>query len=351
MKLSIFYLELAELLVEQLTHKICYYQNNWYKFNSPIWIPIIDWRHYISNEAHGLTLPSHFNRGQLIQTINSAEFPFCITKHLRPALTNLTGFDTNPNLIACSNGVLDFSTGKIRDGLPEDYITRQTSVIYCEYQPTSPEVQLLHRFLEQIFPDQSERFYFISLILNCFTGEGPTVISNLGSSEMNRQAIKQFILKLFTVGTAVGVPGYAVDLFLTNQIITRQNRNGIKIIFGYGLKLGGISLRLQTNIGTLMINQPLPNAKILNYQPTRSEYKNGLLQLAAVPIQPDESAALWFFFNLNRHRLIWSGPNHHRFCIPKLQAQVKTLFLIRLSHLSLSLLAPELMFQIAYFLC
>src|SRR5207245_2022537 len=44
-------------------------------------------------------------------------------QHLRPVVDEGTGWDENPHLLCCENGVVDLRTGEKRDGRPEDRIT------------------------------------------------------------------------------------------------------------------------------------------------------------------------------------------------------------------------------------
>jgi len=73
--------------------------------------------------------------------------------------------DSNKDLIAFNNGVLDMTTSDFtfRDGKPEDYISFSTGIDYepdrpyYEY-PTWPEVEL---FIKKVLPDKEVREYFM----------------------------------------------------------------------------------------------------------------------------------------------------------------------------------------------
>jgi P4 family phage/plasmid primase-like protien len=78
--------------------------------------------------------------------------------------------DTQPYLLCCKNGVMDFKEGKFRRGYPEDYLSKCTNLSYIPFTPRFPvsygigdwrgkptEEQLrrqmeIREFMEQLFP-------------------------------------------------------------------------------------------------------------------------------------------------------------------------------------------------------
>ena len=78
--------------------------------------------------------------------------------------------DTQPYLLCCKNGVMDFKEGKFRRGYPEDYLSKCTNISYIPLSPAFPvsygmgdwrgqpsEEQLklrnqIREFMEQLFP-------------------------------------------------------------------------------------------------------------------------------------------------------------------------------------------------------
>lgn len=74
--------------------------------------------------------------------------------------------DRHKHLIAFKNGVFDLSAFIFRQGLPEDYITKQMSVEYkSSYSMESPEVVEMLEFFSKIFPDKELFDYF--MLENC----------------------------------------------------------------------------------------------------------------------------------------------------------------------------------------
>ena len=98
-------------------------------------------------------------------------------------------FDENVNLMGFENGVLDLKTYMFREGRPEDYITMSTGITF----PVEPhELPLsidnlwlkiqqtqnfqfferdIHKFMDQVFPDESVRKYVWRWLSKCLSGE------------------------------------------------------------------------------------------------------------------------------------------------------------------------------------
>jgi putative DNA primase/helicase len=68
-----------------------------------------------------------------------------------------TQLDAHPYLLAVANGVVDLTTGDLREGDPDDLITRGTDVAY---QPDAP-CPRWERFLEEIFNDDHDLIAFV----------------------------------------------------------------------------------------------------------------------------------------------------------------------------------------------
>lgn len=71
---------------------------------------------------------------------------------------HLEAFDTNPDLFACANGVIDLKTFQMRPARPDDYISMSSPVIYFD-EKNAPKLemrQLLLDILRTIFPVAEE---------------------------------------------------------------------------------------------------------------------------------------------------------------------------------------------------
>jgi P4 family phage/plasmid primase-like protien len=80
--------------------------------------------------------------------------------------------DSNKELIAFNNGVLDLTTFEFRDGKPDDYMSFSTGVDYDPekaYQsyPAWAQIEL---FLSQVLPDPEVRSYFMKHLSTCLIG-------------------------------------------------------------------------------------------------------------------------------------------------------------------------------------
>jgi P4 family phage/plasmid primase-like protien len=80
--------------------------------------------------------------------------------------------DSNKELIAFNNGILDLTTFEFRDGRPEDYISFTTGIEYdvdMKYQQY-PEWSEIDKFIKQVLPDNEVRQYFMRHLSTCLIG-------------------------------------------------------------------------------------------------------------------------------------------------------------------------------------
>jgi len=80
--------------------------------------------------------------------------------------------DSNKELIAFNNGVLDLKTFEFRDGRPEDYISFSTEINYDPQKVSSdyPEWHKIEEFISQVLPDPDVRLYFLRHLSTCLVG-------------------------------------------------------------------------------------------------------------------------------------------------------------------------------------
>jgi P4 family phage/plasmid primase-like protien len=84
--------------------------------------------------------------------------------------------DSNKDLIAFNNGVLDLVTFDFRDGKPEDYLSFSTGIDYNperHYSSYSSWKQI-DLFLSQVLPDKEVREYFLKHLSTCIVGGNKT---------------------------------------------------------------------------------------------------------------------------------------------------------------------------------
>jgi len=92
------------------------------------------------------------------QKINAA---IALLKSEYPVTDDGENWDIDPMLLGCKNGVVDLTTGAIRNGKPEDLITMTTGVKYDPHA-TCP---MWKQFLSEIFNDNKELIDYIQKAL------------------------------------------------------------------------------------------------------------------------------------------------------------------------------------------
>jgi P4 family phage/plasmid primase-like protien len=123
--------------------------------------------------------------------------------------------DSNKDIIAFNNGVLDLTTFEFRDGKPEDYLSFSTGVDYDpekEYY-SFPEWPKVEAFIAQVLPDREVREYFLKhLATNLVGGNTAQKFHILTGSGSNG---KSMIMNL--TSTALGDYACTVPISLFTQ--------------------------------------------------------------------------------------------------------------------------------------
>jgi len=79
--------------------------------------------------------------------------------------------DTNKDIIAFENGVVDFAAGCFRAGRPDDYLSLSTGLNYSELGPQHNElVSEVNDFITKLFPEESLREYMWDHLASTMTG-------------------------------------------------------------------------------------------------------------------------------------------------------------------------------------
>ena len=84
-----------------------------------------------------------------------------VAKNLLPIADSGNNWDANPMLLSCPNGIVDLTTGLIRDGKPEDRITMVSGVGY----DLDARCPLWERFISEIFEENQELVQYIQKTL------------------------------------------------------------------------------------------------------------------------------------------------------------------------------------------
>ncbi len=118
---------------------------------------------HIANEevrkAHEAWCKRNESNSRLTNTLSFA-------KRLKPVADAGDGWDSDPLLLGCGNGVVELDTGVCRPGLPEDRITKATA---CGWEPDARS-DLWGNTLRQIFDDKDVIEYPQRCLGYCITG-------------------------------------------------------------------------------------------------------------------------------------------------------------------------------------
>ena len=79
--------------------------------------------------------------------------------------------DTKTHLIGFANGVYDLKNELFREGTPDDYITLSTKQEYKKFSIDNKYYGKIMNFLQQIFPNENVRSYFMKVMSSCLSGE------------------------------------------------------------------------------------------------------------------------------------------------------------------------------------
>ena len=123
--------------------------------------------------------------------------------------------DSNKDLIAFNNGVLDLVTFEFRDGKPEDYLSFSTGI---DYDPEKnyydyEEWPNVDRFIKQVLPDPEVREYFLNRMASNLVGGNPSQTFHImtGSGSNGKSMISNL------TATALGDYACTVPITLFTQ--------------------------------------------------------------------------------------------------------------------------------------
>ena len=110
---------------------------------------------------------------QLIKQTGNSGFKDGVMKEAKEILYDplfLDKLDSNPYIVAFKNGVYDFQTNLLREGTPDDFMSKKMKIDFVQYNENDKTLCNVHTFLEQIFPDKSIRKYFLDVYSEVFIG-------------------------------------------------------------------------------------------------------------------------------------------------------------------------------------
>lgn len=103
--------------------------------------------------------------------------------------------DKNPHLIAFRNGVYDLTTSTLRDGRPDDYLSKVIPHNYVEFSHTDKKVIELKEIIKKIFPDEELRIYFMNSTCEFYEGfnKRKQILVWTGNGNNGKSVIMKFL--------------------------------------------------------------------------------------------------------------------------------------------------------------
>ena len=148
-----------------------------------------------------LYLQKHKQVFKLIANLKNSGFKTNVMKECEEVFYDenfMKKLDKNAWLVGFKNGVYDLKTHIFRAGIPEDYISLQMPIDYCEYDEDHHLVKDVHNFLEKIFPDREVRDYFLNISSEVFVGgnQKKHVIFWSGEGDNGKSVTQTFFEKM-----------------------------------------------------------------------------------------------------------------------------------------------------------
>ena len=168
-----------------------------------------------------------FNDNKILQSIDKVinklkgkiNYCFGIIDHISRIVFDcefLMKLDENPDLLGFNDGILDLSTGKFRNGKPDDFLSKNVGYNYpMEYTDYKKEIDL---FLSRVFPDENIRNFVLQHQAQALCGRKgvDTIFTHTGIGG-NGKSVEIEILK-FVFGE------YYVNIPI--NMLTSQNNYG-----------------------------------------------------------------------------------------------------------------------------
>lgn len=173
--------------------------------------------------------------------------------------------DSNPYLLGCKNGVVDFQEKRFRDGVPEDYITKSTGIDYKPLTSSShgDTVNELNDCMKKIFVNVELREYMWNHLSGVL----------IGMPSLN-QALYNYIGK--------GQNGKSVLTDLMAQVLgTYKTTAPISIITQGRGKVGGLAPEIVALKGSRYVVMQEPNADDVIHEGPMKELVSGVEPITA----------------------------------------------------------------------
>jgi P4 family phage/plasmid primase-like protien len=211
-----------------------YTKNNWYYFNGSIWKldddnlsmkkTILDStsnfnkinHHYEHKQTNGNSMQLIKNIKNLVNKLNKPGFKDDIIKEAKMFFNDpdfMGKLNSKKHLLPFTNGVFDLLTNQFRPTTKEDYINLTVNYDYTPNE--NPEV---HKFINEVLPNQAVRDYVLKKMSECLNGDIPNTyfLMFIGDSGANGKSQLLNLMKL-----AMGEFGEKVEVTL----LTRKRNN------------------------------------------------------------------------------------------------------------------------------
>jgi len=177
----------------------------------------------------------------------------------------LNQLDSNPYLLCCKNGVIDFKEKCFRKGLPEDYLTKCTDIEYYEVRSKKHDgtKEEIHQFMSQLFPDPELRKYMWQHLASCL----------IGVSSVN-QTFNNYI--------GIGANGKSVLTDLMSQTLGNYKAAApISLITQGRVKIGGLSPEIVALKGARYVVMQEPSKGDVIHEGPMKELVSGIEPITA----------------------------------------------------------------------
>lgn len=238
---------LANFIFEQIKNKFRYINGIWYEFVKHRWQP-----HHNFNIEYIITtqIVAHLNKISEYLNHSGPNIVSNIKTILIDKISELSqNMNSNINLICFTNGVFDLESMTFRDGRPSDNITLTTGYDYVNIIPQDT-IDEIHKFLDQLFPGNYMKSYFMRLCATCLSGNCNENKLNVlyGMGPNGKTTILQLLSLVFGEYFR-----YINDGILeTQNSALSENYNGIRI-----LAINECNKILPEKLNELLSNKPV----------------------------------------------------------------------------------------------
>lgn len=152
----------------------------------------------------------------------------------------ISTLDENKKLLRCANGVIDFTTGKFRPGLPSDRLKLSTKINYKEFAEDDPDIIWIRNFFKKILPNKSVRDYMFRMLSTCLMGDINEETIHFLSGNAGNGKSKLFNFMTYVLGEYAGT--LPMTLFTQQQPKANEamsclaNKKGVRLVVVHELE-------------------------------------------------------------------------------------------------------------------